>query len=59
MNYKYKTITFNCVFNTAKSFDKKLQSLLDKYSKEGWRLHTMQVAGGFASTCVCVFEKED
>ena len=58
MKYEYKTVTFGCAFSTKNSLNVRLQSLLDKYSKDGWKLHTMQVAGGSASICICVFERE-
>lgn len=58
MNYQYKSVTFGCTFNTKKMFNEKLQELLDEYSTQGWKLHTMEVCGASASVCVCVFEKE-
>lgn len=56
--YEYETVTFGCFFNSRESFNSKLQEVLDSYAVEGWRLHTMQVAGSSASTCICVFERE-
>ena len=35
-----------------------LQELLDKYANDGWKLHTMQLAGAGADICVCIFERE-
>lgn len=58
MEYEYKTVTFGCAFCSKNSFNETLQSLLDEYSEDGWKLHTMQVAGGSASICICVFERE-
>lgn len=55
---EYKSVTFGCAFNTINGFNEKLQNLLDEYSEEGWTLHTMQAAGGSASICICVFERE-
>lgn len=56
--FEYKSVTFGCAFNTKHGFNEKLQNLLDEYSKKGWRLHTMQVAGSSASVYICVFERE-
>lgn len=56
--YEYESVTFGCAFSTKSGFNDKLQSLLDEYAEDGWKLHTMQVAGASASICVCVFERE-
>ena len=56
--YEYKTETFGCGFSTKSGFNSKLEDLLNEYAEEGWRLHTMQVAGASASICICVFERE-
>ena len=56
--YKYKTETFSCLFKSNTGFNEDLQELLDEYADDGWKLHTMQVAGSTASTCICVFEKK-
>ena len=56
--YEYETVTFGCLFSSKEDFNNKLQRILDDYAEEGWRLHTIQIAGGSASMCVCVFERE-
>ena len=55
--YEYKTISFGCAFSSKNTINKKIQDTLDKYSKQGWKLHTIQVSGG-QGICVCVFERE-
>ena len=54
--YEYKTISFGCAFSSKNTINKKIQDTLDKYSKQGWKLHTIQVSGG-QGFCVCVFER--
>ena len=58
MEYEYKTETFSCVLKRLKTFNEMLQELLDIYANDGWKLHTMQLAGAGADICVCVFERE-
>lgn len=58
MEYEYKTETFSCLLKRLKTFNVMLQELLDKYAADGWKLHSMQLAGACAEICVCVFERE-
>ena len=58
MQYEYKTETFSCLLKRLKTFNQMLQELLDKYAADGWKLHSMQLAGACAEICVCVFERE-
>ena len=57
MKYAYKSETFGFGV-TNKGLNKKIQALLDSYSKDGWRLHSIALSGDSASTCVVIFEKE-
>ncbi|GEM_PF-1001910 len=56
MKYEYKTVTFTCTFSTAGKMNAKLQQVLDEYSKQGWKLHSVQIPLG--EFCTCIFERE-
>lgn len=55
----YKSDYFKCTFDTLEKFNQKLQQMLDKYSAEGWELHSYQVPGEGASFCTLVFFREE
>ena len=57
MKYKYITDTISYGLS-KKSLTIKLQELLDKRSKEGWRLVKYDFSD-WLGACVVVFEKED
>ena len=57
MKYKYITDTLSYGLS-KKSLTNKLQELLDKRSKEGWRLVKYDFSD-WLGACVVVFEKED
>ena len=57
MGYKYITDTLSYVLR-KKNLTNKLQELLDKRSKEGWRLVKYDFSD-WLGACVVVFEKED
>ena len=56
MRYIYKTVCFRCALSTSRKFEEKLQETLDKYSAEGWILHSYHVPVG--EFCTIVFYKE-
>lgn len=58
MEYEYKNITINLLFSSTKKINEKVQTYLDKYAKAGWRLHSINVYGAFASVGHIVFERE-
>lgn len=57
-NVKYCTDFFACGFISGKRFVAVLQEMLDKYSAEGWKLHSYRVVGA-GEICSVVFYKEE
>jgi len=57
-NVKYCTDFFACGFISGKRFSAVLQEMLDKYSAEGWKLHSYRVVGA-GEICSVVFYKEE
>lgn len=55
----YKSDYFKCTFSTVKKFNEQLQEMLDRYSSEGWLLHSYQVPGEMAGFCTLVFYREE
>lgn len=51
----YKSDYFNCAFSSLKKMNEQLQEMLDKYSQEGYKLHSYQLEGSF---CSMIFYKE-
>ena len=57
MEYEYKSEMVYYDSDELKAANKKVQDLLDKYSKDGWRLHTFKVEND-CQFFVCIFERE-
>ena len=57
-NVKYCTDFFACGFISGKRFVTVLQEMLDKYSAEGWKLHSYRIVGA-GEICSVVFYKEE
>lgn len=57
-NVKYCIDFFACGFISGKRFAAVLQEMLDRYSAEGWRLHSYRVVGA-GEICSVVFYKEE
>ena len=53
---EYKADSFRCTFASRRKFDELLQEMLDKYSAEGWLLHSYHLAEG--DFCTLVFYRE-
>jgi len=57
-NVKYCTDFFACGLISGKRFVAVLQEMLDKYSAEGWKLHSYRAVGA-GEICSVVFYKEE
>ena len=53
----YTTDFFKCTFSTAKHFDEQMREMLDRYTADGWLLHSWQVIG-MGEMCELVFFRE-
>lgn len=54
----YKAEYFKCTFSTAHKFNEQLQEVLDRYSAEGWLLHSYQQIG-MGEMCSLIFWREE
>ena len=56
--YVYKCEHFMCALSMPGTINKKLQRLIDKYSSEGWILHSYKFVD-LNTFCIVVFYKEE
>ena len=57
MKTEYKVEYFKCTFSMAKGFHQTLESMINKYAAEGWKLFDWKMSP-MGEWCTIVFEQD-